>query len=505
MTSISKVKADWYGLFLKIQKELRAKPTWKNFIATDAGISLMEQGASMGLHHQENLERSRRERSPETALINSSLLSLARTLGVRISRKKPAQANVILNRVGSTKNQYTINPYQTFASDLRPLYNRTAITFPQTVSQISVPLFEGRVFTHEHISDGTDYQIVVLPHSNFQVSDLDIRVVVGDLELTMVYDGIWNYKNRSENSLVVQDLTTAFGDAFLLFGSTQYGYKPHNGTVVNITYTITDGIEGNSTDSLTGRSVLFSRQNTTISGTATTELRAGGDQTRAQTYKAIASLIYASRGRAITRADYNAIAFQYPGVIDARLLGQADFAPRKKSALNLIRVSLLTSLPMNTAAFDDFVRWMSLRGIKHVRYERYDPTVKDYSITASIWCNSGADLEQVRGRITAKLKNLFALKFGSLLRNIYLSDMYNNIKNASHSIQYVKFPQEMVSIISRVGIPQSSAAPFTGGSLVPGGYRYYVTARTLQGQTLYDSVINISIDDPYDAIRNYMD
>jgi hypothetical protein len=108
-------------------RRAEAKKSRRDLIRTCVGRSLVGQGATGIFHCQENLERARRENSPSTALIDSSVLAMAYTLSARISPKKPARIRVEMTRPVETE-QFTIAPYTALSSDQFALFNRRAIT-----------------------------------------------------------------------------------------------------------------------------------------------------------------------------------------------------------------------------------------------------------------------------------------------------------------------------------------------------------------------------------------
>jgi len=343
LIQLSRVQPDFPGLVAQLQNLLSTKNSWKDLLTTGTGETLLEFVAAVGANDQFAIERALQETTLDNARLDSSIYAIVRTLGVRIGRKTPGAAPVLLTRSGSVGSSYIIPAYTQFSSGTTQLFNRDSIIFAAGYSTISAFLYEGTVISKVLPAPGGDFQTYSTPELGFSVSDVDVTCSInkatGNLTvpIPVVDENLWHYRLMD----AVQDKTLSSGALQLVFGSSVFGTQPLPGDNIYLTYTLTQGYSGNNStfnsSSVTCPSLSF------ISGSATGALIGGADEVPTASYKTVGPLLYAANNRAVIPADWQSMIITYPGVVDANILGQADLAPTRLDFMNVVRVSLLTT------------------------------------------------------------------------------------------------------------------------------------------------------------------
>src|SRR5690606_19294428 len=168
--------------------------------------------AGVGAYGQYTIERGVQECFLDTAKSPQNILTLARLLGVRIKRKTPARVNVRLSRQEVTSS-YTIEQYSEFNIQSTRFYNPETIVFLSGEDFVDVELVEGRVVTHDYISNGSAFQTYYIG-SGFTTSNELVRVTVDGVEWERLEGGIWMADNPvMSTGQYFSDLTTQGGSA----------------------------------------------------------------------------------------------------------------------------------------------------------------------------------------------------------------------------------------------------------------------------------------------------
>ncbi len=226
-TQLSAITPDFAGISSQLQSLLSARDTWKDLIKSSTGQAVLEMIAQVGELDQFIIEQQLRQAFIDTAVTDSAVRANARTLGVRLLRKSPAQIDVSITPSGAG---FTINAYSSFEVGGVTLFNRSAIVVAASPTVTTATLYEGSVTTKSLVSDGSEFQLFKSEDAAFTVSDLDVVVSVGGGPITVTKTGLWNYPGVS----AVSDSTTDEGELLLTFGSDDYGYKPANSVVVDV-------------------------------------------------------------------------------------------------------------------------------------------------------------------------------------------------------------------------------------------------------------------------------
>lgn len=303
---------------------------------------------------------------------------------------------------------------------------------------------------------------------------------------------------------VWQDLTTPEGNLQIQFGNSLYGFVPPISSNISLVYVVTKGTQGNDSSIPTGQKVSYSGQPSYLTITAQSGLEGGTDEIAASLYKNTAPQLFAaSLDRAVTQQDYNAVALGYPGMIDVVIQGQRDIDPNDVTYMNLARVWMLHTgsdwaYPADQNLFDDFTEWLKARSMFALRFY-YDtalaalygisrPVPINITVGAEVSIQNFADPTQVLEDVNTALDTFFALKYGSISRDIYISDIISVIKQANSAIDFVILRNPTTNIITNYnGMNPEVTSYTTGGTLPAGTYEYRIVANF--GAPLYPAPV----------------
>jgi hypothetical protein len=131
-------------------------------------------------------------------------------------------------------------------------------------------------------------------------------------------------------------------------------------------------------------------------------------------YQRNASFIGSGQKQGNTRDNLTALALAYPGVLDARLLGQAEINPSDLRWMNGIACCLLTTTTWGNADFNQFVAYMQKLSDSTRHFYRYDPTPVQLPFTIYGEVAQRANIDDTKQKMVDTLKTMLTLKEGSL-------------------------------------------------------------------------------------------
>lgn len=533
---LSTIRPDPQDLAAQLEAQLATKASWQDLLTSGVGQTILEFFASVGAYDQFSIERVFKEMFPQTARMDSSIYGITRLLGVRLKRKSPARMSFRIRN--ATGLAVSIPAYTQMTVNGVSVFNRVTIVIPpNTISDPqywisdditdpansafiaannndAVYLYEGQVRSNttdtSYTATGRNFQVVFTKENRFVVSDEDVVISVDNVMIPRVTDGLWNYRAPLQ---AWQDITTSDGGLQAQFGNDLFGTLPQTGSTIDILYVLTRGLLGNDA-SLSGFTVSFTGQPTTLRIESTTGLVGGSDEISTGLYKNLAPALFAAQERAITRSDYSFTALTYPGyeIIDALFEGQRDLHNTDNEYMNLCRVWVLynnnpleAGTPWNAGQFNAFIAFMQKYSMYALRFfydtglaAHTDPVETGHTygaahpvpitldVEADVSCQNYADLTEVKLQIEAALDDFLALKRGSISRDVYLSDLINVIKQAHSSIDFVNLKSPVVNVLTNYkSMSVNAVINSTGGLIVAGQYVYYISAVFSNANGLY--------------------
>ena len=320
----------------------------------------------------------------DSATVRENVVSLARNIGYVPRSRTAAQATVSFDVttagntptltlragiicVGSANDtSYVFSIPETITTTTTQNVNASGNIVSSTASFNDIVIYQGTYLSKSFIVDGSLDQRFILENSFIDTSTIKVYVKgASDTGLGREYskvDNILNINNTSETYLI-QEITDERYE--LLFGDGVFGKKLENDAVINVSYIVTDGTEGNGPADFTyaGSTVSSSNQVSlpTVTPTVTTTTAAsnGGNIESIDSIKYFAPRLYSSQYRAVTARDYESVIQQiYPNTESVSVVGGEELDPPEFGTV------FITIKPKNGEFVSDFDKQGILSNLK---------------------------------------------------------------------------------------------------------------------------------------------
>ena len=389
----------------------------------------------------------------DSATLRENVVSLARNIGYVPRSRAAAKAEVSFS--------VTINDQQTSTLDLEaglvcvgsandsnfifsiPERVVTTVDSNRTATFNNITVYQGSFLQKSFIVDGSLDQKFILDNSYIDSSTIVVRVrdSVNDASEGREYqvaDNILNIDSTSEIYLIQEVQDEKYE---LLFGDGYFGKKLDNGNVIDVSYIITDGKEGNGAANFTFSGRFKDDQGRievpTNSITITTNQNAinGADIESVDSIKYFAPRIYSSQHRAVTARDYEAIIQNiYPNTESVSVVGGEELDPPQFGNV------VISIKPRNGDYISDFDRSTILSKLKQyslsgINQQIIDLKVLYVEIDSAVYYNTTqvTNVNDLKARITNTLtthRTSNINKFGGRFKYSKICQLIDNVDDA---------------------------------------------------------------------------
>tara|TARA_B100001769_G_scaffold271764_1_gene265094 strand:+ start:498 stop:2435 length:1938 start_codon:yes stop_codon:yes gene_type:complete len=320
----------------------------------------------------------------DSATLRENVVSLARNIGYVPRSRTSAQANISFDiTTASNTPTLTLQPGLVCVGS----YNDSSFVFsvPESITTTTtqttdvngniisstgsfnnITAYQGTYLTKTFNVDGSLDQRFVLENAFIDTSTIKVFVKgAADTGVGREYrkvDNILNITNVSETYLI-QEITDERYE--LLFGDGIFGKKLENDAIINVSYIVTDGIEGNGSSvftyagSVTSSSNQISIPSATPSITTNSSAANGGNVESIDSIKYFAPRLYSSQHRAVTSRDYESVIQQiYPNTESVSVVGGEELDPPEFGTV------FITIKPKNGEFVSDFDKNSILSNLK---------------------------------------------------------------------------------------------------------------------------------------------
>jgi len=488
--NLSSLSVDQVQFVTQFQNALAGTNTWSTGITSSTSQTLIDLISAIGTFITGRLVRVKEDAFSKTAQSDSAIYAITDMLGIRLSRKSPAQVTATL--ANSSTSTVLIPAYTQMSAGGYKWFNPTAITLPPSSVPVTVVLKEGTVVTYSINGLGTNHQAWVSNESGFEVSDQDVQVTLNGAVLYKAFGLLWNYPNTSTQGNAFADRTTPDGRLMLQFGAGSYGAVPGVNDVVVITYATTSGSVLN-TLTMAGASVSISSM-TGVTGVIVSDPSGGADQKTSVAYKNFSSGTFGTFSSAVTPSQYNYIANSYPSVVDAVTQPQRTINPSSSAWMNVTRVSALSQTPWTQQQITAYLEFLNAQTMYSTQFLWQEPQAVYQNVVLSVYFfNSVGDLNTGKANVTKAITKLFAPRPGLLRTDFFPSDLDQVAKNSCPGqISYVTVDAPTTPMI--VSTPSSPHVTYSivpsGGSLQPSVYSYAVSANAPAPNTNFKGLLD---------------
>ena len=320
----------------------------------------------------------------DSATLRENVVSLARNIGYVPRSRKSAQAVISFDfKFNGNSNTVTLrkglvcvgaqdNTSFTFSipddiSVASPIdANSPSQTNPSRCAKFrNLNIFQGTLLKKTFTANGQKDQRFVLQNSFIDTDSIRVFVTKAGASAGLEYSVLDNITgiNEKSNIFLIQEVKDEQYE--LLFGDGLFGKKIENGDRIEVTYIVTDGVDGNDGKffSYSGNAVddsgnpLDSSETVVVKTVQTA--KGGGEIEDIDSIKYIAPRIYSSQYRAVTAKDYEAIIQSvFPDAESVSVIGGEELDPPEFGTV------VLSIKPRNATFLSDFSKSLILDRLK---------------------------------------------------------------------------------------------------------------------------------------------
>ena len=406
---------DFNNLRTQIKDYLRANSNFTDFDFEGSNFStLIDLLAYNSYITAFNTNMAVNEVFLDSATLRENVVSLARNIGYlpRSKRSSKAKVNFTVDVSGTESRTVKVQAGQCAlgaVEDGNYIFSIPEdVTTPVDINGIAsfrnLEMYEGTFLTSTFtINDSLPDQRFILPNTDIDTST--IRVSVRD-QVTEVYTAYSNILNINSSSRIFFIQEVADEKYEIRFGDNILGKKPESGSVVTVTYIVTNGRNGNGSKNFTFSGVLKDNNlnsiTTGISLLTTTQASSNGDEIESiDSVKYLAPKVYASQYRAVTANDYKGlIPYIYPNVESINAYGGEELDPPVYGKV------YLSIKPRNGTFLSEITKSDILRDLKQYSIAGIQPEIIDLKylyieLDTTIYYNKNqtTDLEILRSKV----------------------------------------------------------------------------------------------------------
>jgi hypothetical protein len=408
----------------------------------------------------------------DSATVRENVVSLARNIGY-VPRSRKSSEAVVSFEIQSQFN----SPILSLQAGLVCVgnANETSYVFsiPQNISSSlidgkatfnNVSIFEGTFLKKEFVVNSSLDQRFILNNSFIDSSTITVYIKgPSDSGLGRIYslaDNIFNINKNSEIYLIQEVQDEKYE---LLFGDGYFGKKLENGSIITVTYIVTNGKEGNGSSqfsfagTIKDSSDIVVIPSNTISINTIQKSQNGSDIESIDSIKYFSPRIYSSQYRAVTSSDYEAIIKSkiYPDTESVSVIGGEELDPPQFGKV------LISIKPKNGIFVTDFNKEQIKNKLRQYTVSGISPEIVDLKILyveidSSVYYNS-SQVSSVAGlkENIEKSLNLYAEspnlnKFGGRFKYSKVLQVIDNTDTSiTSNITKVIIRRDLKALINR--------------------------------------------------------
>lgn len=387
----------------------------------------------------------------DSATLRENVIAIARTIGYVPRSKTCAKANISFSvTVTSSTPTVTLQPGLVCIGSIEETNYIFSIPESITTSVVNgvatftdIDVYEGTFLTTQFVVNGSIDQKFILDNSYIDTATLSVKIKpVGDLTEGREYSSSENILTVTKDSEIyfLQEIKDEKYE--LIFGDGIFGRKLENGTIVNASYIVTNGPDGNGarnfsfSGSLRGSADEIVVPTNQVFVTVNNPASEGSEIETIDSIKYFAPRIYSSQHRAVTAQDYESIIKKlYLNTESVSVVGGEELDPPEYGNV------LISIKPKNGNYVSDFDKRQILSKLKEYSLTGIRQTIVDLKILyveidSSIYYNPSqvSNISSLRTRVINAL-NLYSQstdlnKFGGRFKYSKLLQVIDNVDNA---------------------------------------------------------------------------
>ena len=321
-------------------------PEFQDYDFDSSGLSILIDLLAYNTHYNAYyLNMVANEAFLDTAKIRSSVVSHAKTLGYT-----PYSATAAVAYINFTVETSDTSPgelilpanYQFLSNQIDDVsYTFNVLEDVKATKSGSdyvfenLPIYEGQVVTYQftYNEQTNSKQVFTLPDENIDSSTIKVLVLPSPSSTTStVHTRVNDILEVISTSTVYFLQESRTGQYEIYFGDNVIGKKLTNGSVVVVSYLVTNGSAANKANNFIATTTLFdslaNEPLTTLIVTPVSEAAGGAENQSIDSIKYSATARYSAQNRLVTYNDYNTyILTNYPSVDSVSVWGGEDESP----------------------------------------------------------------------------------------------------------------------------------------------------------------------------------
>lgn len=405
----------------------------------------------------------------DSATFRNNVVSLARNVGYIPRSKTCAKANISFNVQLSTTSTLPTqiilksglvcvgssdNSSYVFSIPENILTNVNANTSIASFNNIEI--YQGVLITRRFVIDNSIKQKFILDNQNIDTSTIVVKVDGFQYKLI---DNILGIDSSSEIYLIQEIEDEKYE---LIFGDGILGKKLANNSIIDVSYIVTDGPDGNGPSSFSFSGVVTNItdvvQNPVGSVSITTNSSASGGSNieSIDSIKYFAPRIYSSQYRAVTSKDYESIIkLIYPNTESVAVIGGEELDPPEFGNV------LISIKPKDSYKLSDFTKEDILNKLKNystigINHKLVDLKTLFVEIESSIYYDSNklSNTSELKTKIISSLESYAGSiqlnKFGGRFRYSKVLQLIDNVDSSiTSNITRVKIRRNLNCVLNK--------------------------------------------------------
>ena len=333
---------DFNDLRTQIKDYLRSNSNFTDFDFEGSNFSvLIDVLAYNSYITAYNTNMQANEAFLDSATLRENVVSHARNIGYVPRSKRASKAKISFSVNTQSYNSRTVtlkagpvalgavqdgNYIFSIPSDVTVPVNTSNIAFFENLD-----IYEGSYLTKQYTIDySQSNQKFIIPNSNVDTSTIRVTTTGTTTEVYSLYENILNV-NKTSKLFLIQEIENEKYQ--ILFGDDLIGKKPEDGSVINISYIVTNGKSADGSANFTFSGNIKDNNSTNITSgisliTTLVSSENGDDIESIDSIKYLAPRVYASQYRAVTANDYKGlIPYLYSNIDSVTAYGGEELDP----------------------------------------------------------------------------------------------------------------------------------------------------------------------------------
>jgi len=398
---------DFEEIKVSLREYLRANSNFTDFDFEGSNLSVLIDTLAYNTYVTAyNTNMVANESFIDSATLRENVVALARNVGYVPSSRRASTANVSFTvdlGSGTTKSSVTLKAglvaLGDFANTNYTFCTPEDITSPVSdgFAEFTIDIKQGTFVTNEFVVDTSQpNQKFIIPNPYVDTSTLKVQVrdtlTSSSRKTYSQIDNIVGISTHSETFLIQEVQDEKYE---LLFGDGVLGKRLSNGNVINSTYIVTDGVNGNGVANFSFSGKLVDNDGglitSGISDIITNQRSSNGAEVESiDTIRNLSPRVYSAQHRAVTANDYEAIIPTiFPNVESVTAYGGEDSNPPQFGKV------FLSIKPKNGRFISDFDKRQLLDKLKSysvagIRQEFIDLKFLFVEIDTNVYYNTNA-------------------------------------------------------------------------------------------------------------------